>query len=342
MGISEERIDKFIDDHGAVKLTMVFQEEILPGYRAYKELIKKYKDKDHIYLMEYKGLGDTFVASAILDKKGFIGKNTVIVVPGQGAARAAALFPYGNIEILPIETCFAIRRFHDFLGKELKVEPLLYEPDHMIYRGMMRHMSGLKGLSFYRMMEIGICKNVKGYAGAKEIRTSCGARTAGKGIITASPDNQAVKKSFSSLGLTPGRTALLAPYINGHELNIDYRVYDRIAQILLEKGFTVCTNSSDPVKEPVIAGTKSLNLELSVITAFCEESGLFIGSRSGLCDVLSGADCKKLIIYDESEFIGMSTWREYFSLKNFNQAGTVEEFTLPNEQDGLLETIRSL
>ena len=73
-----------------------------------------------------------------------------------------------------------------------------------------------------------------------------------------------------------------------------------------------------------------------------EYAGLFIGVRSGLCDIIAQADCKKIILYDVTFFEGISTWREYFSLEAFGCKGDLTEISWPVERDRLVEIINSL
>ena len=49
---------------------------------------------------------------------------------------------------------------------------------------------------------------------------------------------------------------------------------------------------------------------------FIIRAGIFIWVRSGLCDVASGADAKKIILYDAGDRFYNSSAFEYFSLNH--------------------------
>ncbi len=332
MGFRKKLI-RIVKRHPVLLIVALYRRDILAGFKLYKSLLEKYVAKGkRLYYIEYQGLGDAYVSSALLDEKGLIYKDSILVVPGRGAAKAAELFPYGGTEVVSMDEVFRLRQMQRFYGKELMAEPLLYEPDHMVYCGILRYMSGLKNLDFIKMMEIGIKKNVKGFnnAGKKE-----------KAYIEPC-NTKKVEEIFTQNDLKTNRTALLSPYINGHELNFSSDVYREMAQILIKKGYSVCTNSSDPVKEPVIEGTIPICVDLGLLQSFCEMGGLFIGSRSGLCDIVADSDCRKIFLYDVSEFIGVSTWKEFFSLKNAKGKGEVTELTMPNDKEKLLAILETI
>ena len=55
---------------------------------------------------------------------------------------------------------------------------------------------------------------------------------------------------------------------------------------------------------------------LNIAPQFVEKAGIFIGVRSGFCDVISASKAKKIILYDaENRFYNSSAF-EYFSLNH--------------------------
>lgn len=75
----------------------------------------------------------------------------------------------------------------------------------------------------------------------------------------------------------------------------------------------VCTNCGSP-NEKEIEGTVALRFSYDISVPVIEKCGFFIGIRSGFCDVISTAKCKKIIIYQPYIFWGEGTNLDYFSL----------------------------
>ena len=100
--------------------------------------------------------------------------------------------------------------------------------------------------------------------------------------------------------------------------------WEALADGLKNKGFSVCTNSSGE-NEPAIFGTTAIFVPLNIVPQFISKSGYFIGVRSGLCDVISAATAKKIILYDAEERFFNSSSFEYFSLKRMGLSNDVVE-----------------
>ena len=67
--------------------------------------------------------------------------------------------------------------------------------------------------------------------------------------------------------------------------------------------------------DEAICGTEGVFIPLDIAPQMVSWMGCFIGTRSGLCDVVSGASAKKIIIYDSNNmFFNVSAY-EYFSLR---------------------------
>jgi len=103
------------------------------------------------------------------------------------------------------------------------------------------------------------------------------------------------KNYFKENGLIQNKTAILSPYANGWYIT-EYSIWEKISDILKRKGYIVCTNCADEYEAP-IRGTKPLLFSVEYAVEIIEEAGLFIGLRSGLCDLISNAKCTKIIVY---------------------------------------------
>jgi len=63
---------------------------------------------------------------------------------------------------------------------------------------------------------------------------------------------------------------------------------------------------------------------LTEAISIVEAAGIFIGLRSGLCDVISSAKAEKIIIYPDRVYQG-GKYIDFYSLKNMGLSEEAEE-----------------
>lgn len=147
-------------------------------------------------------------------------------------------------------------------------------------------------------------------------------------------DHEALDRVFAEKGLTQGRTVLLSPYMGGHDMRgVPMELYRRLAGMLAERGFAVCTNTADERREPPVPCTVPIMLPHAMMRPFCEKAGCFIGIRSGLCDIISAARCRKIILYPEIDMEGVASYREFFSLRNMGLCDDAVEMEITAETE---------
>jgi hypothetical protein len=105
---------------------------------------------------------------------------------------------------------------------------------------------------------------------------------------------------FKRLGLKPKRTVILYPVSYSAPL-LPNKFWEELAEEIKKKGYTVATNVIGNEKE--IKGTIPLYTSIEEKFASAEIAGTVIGIRSGIFDVISYANCKKIIIYTGSQKI---------------------------------------
>jgi hypothetical protein len=64
--------------------------------------------------------------------------------------------------------------------------------------------------------------------------------------------------------------------------------------------YKIYTNTSGD--ETPIRGTEPLCAPLAQMTAAAEHAGTFVGLRSGLCDVLFSANCRKVVVFPDCHY----------------------------------------
>lgn len=102
------------------------------------------------------------------------------------------------------------------------------------------------------------------------------------------------KKFLLGKGLRPSKTAIIFPYPRTVSF-LPTVSWDKIINRLKSIGWDVATNVIGEEKE--LPGTKRLNFNFSEVHAIVEAAGWVIALRSGVCDIISSARCKKTFLY---------------------------------------------
>jgi hypothetical protein len=93
-----------------------------------------------------------------------------------------------------------------------------------------------------------------------------------------------------------GRTIILSPYAKSM-VQIPDTFWESLAGDYQKKGYLVCTNVAGD--ERSVKGTKALSVPIKQMVSAVEHAGCFIGIRSGLCDVLDTARCRKVAVFPD-------------------------------------------
>ncbi len=99
--------------------------------------------------------------------------------------------------------------------------------------------------------------------------------------------------------LDRGNTVVLSPYAKSVTLLPD-RLWIRISLFFQERGYSVVTNVVGDEKP--IPGTTAITADLDQMKNVLELAGVFVGIRSGLCDVIRTAKCTKIAIYPDYNY----------------------------------------
>lgn len=117
-----------------------------------------------------------------------------------------------------------------------------------------------------------------------------------------SPERVALaREHLSSMGLVPGKTAILAPGTRTFSA-LDPRWWELIRDGLRSEGWSVATNVSP--RDTPVPGTTPFPMALSDALAATEAAGWLIARRSGFCDVVSSSRCRLTVLYDARTLAG--------------------------------------
>lgn len=107
-------------------------------------------------------------------------------------------------------------------------------------------------------------------------------------------------KRYSHLEqIKEGRAVILSPYAKS-VIALPEALWKKIVDSYSEKGYQCFTNVAGD--EQPLVGTIPISPSIAEIQSVVERAGTFIGIRSGICDVLKYAKCKKTALYPDYNY----------------------------------------
>lgn len=286
---------------------MLYKEETLMeciyhavrGKQIYEHLIARYGEVP-VFLCPYTGTGDIYLIGAFWKQyveKTNLEKYIFVVISG-ACEKAARLFGINHIVRLEnkVESSYLIR-YYMLCPKRVKLK-VLNDSWGQIHTNPLEWFRGYKGLEFmqlFRKFVFGLSDSARPEHPIVEDKA------------------EEVDNFFRKNRLEEKNTVVLSPYSNTLA-DLPDRFWNKVAEALKEMGYVVCTNSNGST-ELAVEGTIPVFFPLDIAPQIVGKAGYFIGIRSGLCDIISGSDAKKIILYHAQErFFNGSTY-EYFNLK---------------------------
>ena len=298
IGISEEniiviRLETFEEDLSEnIKA-------VVRGRRIYRRIKKKYKGYRY-FLCPYTGTGDIYLIGTLLPY--YLRQNNiekfVLIVVSSACKKVSDIFGIENVEVISgSEECRYLTRYYMLCPGECDLK-ILNDSWGNIHTDPIQWFRGLHDMEFSTMFK----KFVFDLPDDEEpVHPVFKDKTEQIGTLKAEYD------------MTEGRSVLLAPYSTTlTEIPMDF--WEELVKALKEKGYTPYTNAGGS-GEAAIRGTKALSFPLDMTPQLVSWMGCFIGVRSGLCDVISGATAKKIILYDRNNMFFNTSAYEYFSLR---------------------------
>lgn len=315
---------------GLLKIVKAFCTVIYPGMRVYMKIINKYGSDTTIFIGQHPGTGDVYLQSMMLSsycesKEIYKYVLTVIGVP---ARKVTELFHVENVEQLTLKESNALIRLYKILHDKvnLRINVLHYHPMELYYDEYIGYLRNYRGLNFFDMMSLFV------FEGAAQ---------------KALPDKNSyseerIEQLFRKYRLKKDSTVLLAPYANSlNGFSIDF--WEKLASSLNKRGYRVCTNSFG-LNEPPIKETCGVSIQYKDLIEFVERAGAIISLRSGLCDIISSAKCKKIILYPEQDLYsimgGLGTSYEYFSLNRMGLCDDAVEYRVSLKKESNIKKLK--
>lgn len=251
----------------------ILENRILEGKRIYEEIRRTYPT-ECILVRPHTGTGDIFLLggyiSHIMQR---LGKEKVILtVPKHSEKKVAELFGM-NALVYPMEEAWKLLAFVRMIGFErLNV----FSDNCNIDQKRIAGIEGYKNIDMHTLFQKMVFeKNTK--------------------ITHFKFEQENADSIFIKYGLKKGKTVLLAPY-SGSYKSFPMEQWEKLAVLLMQNGYSVCTNIGGK-EETAVRGTAAVAISYSKITDFVSKAGFFIGTRSGLCDIVTASSAVMIVLY---------------------------------------------
>jgi hypothetical protein len=279
------------------------------GFKLYKKLKKKHPNSP-IFVCPAKS-GDTYVLEVFLRpyfaNKGI--KNPVFTVIGEACAETLRMIDFYNIEKISWKESLELIAFKNLTDKFVPDLEILH-----FTRGRVR-------ASIMPMMQKAFTMDL--IAAYRRSVYDLNDDVPLDKPVFAESQNEKIADVISKYKITKGKSVILAPYANSFPDDSVIKFFEKIAFEITKKGYKVFTNSIGDA-EPAIKGTEPINFKLANSVGVLEYAGHFIGLRSGFCDIISSARCKKIVLYSHS-WPGGKRHGEYFEFHSLNRMGISDD-----------------
>ncbi len=132
-------------------------------------------------------------------------------------------------------------------------------------------------------------------------------------------------KPYADLDKIPkGKSVILSPYAKSVTA-LSNNVWEQIVEYYIERGYKCFTNVAGDEKP--LPGTLPVSPKLAQVQPLAEHAGTFIGIRSGLCDVLRYAACKKTALYPDYNYCD-TKWKaiDMYALEGWENIVVKDDF----------------
>lgn len=299
---------------------------VLRGEKIYKNIINSNSDIQKIFICPLIVLGDAYVGMSCMRE--YIKLNNIteyaLVLVNRACSKIAALFGFDShvysITREEMNELVQYAVFSDMADKKI----LILNHRHP-YTCRIGEIGNYKNINFMDHFRYSIFNLPEG--NMPEVPNS---------IRDSKESKQYVEQLFNKNRLVKGKTVIIFPYAKT-AAKLDEKFWIKLVIKLKEQGYKVCTNSSSD-SEPAIEGTIHLFFDIRYALETVEAAGYVIGLRSGLCDVISTAKAKKIIIYPD-RFYGPDSFINFFSLNKMNLCDDAVELVWKNNIEEMLELI---
>ena len=264
---------------------------------CYQRLVSKYDETAIFLICPIRANGDVYMTAALIEQFKHENQlnNVVLVTIGNISRKIAAMYHIQDIEVVSQEEITSFTGLTRMLGSKI-TRMIIAHPTHL-YFNIFSNMECFKGLNFMDLMGHG----------------ALGLKNKVFGTLTETSKEKCCLSN---------RDIVLAPYANSLPcFRIEF--WEKLVLSLKQKNYHVYTNS-DGDMEPPVKGTERIFLPIEDMCKEMKYSAGFIAIRNGLCDLLSKAECKKIILYPDKG-MGFSDVKEFYSLNGMGLCKDAKE-----------------
>lgn len=235
------------------------------------------KFPDHFRILcPFSALGDIFIMMSylphFLDKRGI--EKCVVCVVGNACARVARMFGAYPVEI--------------YTQKDMDetIQAVLYTNDS---NSFIAHQDRPYVVDLHRALHTRCIPLEQIYC--------CGVFGLPEDTIPCKPTE--LRQYSGTERIERGNAVLFSPYAKSVTA-LPNSLWEQIVDSYLQKGYQCFTNVVGD--ERPLAGTQPISPRIAELQLLTEYAGTFIGIRSGICDVLRYAKCKKAALYPDYNY----------------------------------------
>ena len=251
------------------------------GYRCWQEICSRYGEDVHIFFLRG-ATGDVYLTNLLLPA--YLAQHRiaryVLVGDAKGLKVVSDLFGQKHIEPISRWKASALQCFYKLCGPEVTHMTDLFMWQHTLYfnRCRIRMEERFNFMDTYQYYVFGF----------REAQPLC--------LPHFCESTEKMRREWEAQGIVPGKTVVIAPYAYSVTPLPD-EIWQKIADGLNALGYRVifCV---EPGKEKNPAPNyPSIFFPYAQSVPLLEYAGAFLGLRSGLCDIVSSAQCKLVILY---------------------------------------------
>ena len=240
------------------------------GVKYLAQLKSRYKEAFFVFC-PFQALGDVYLAMSYLPA--FLEKlhksSCVICVVGQACGKVARLFGHSAV----------VEMTQVYMDETL--QGVIYTQDSDCF---IAHQDRPYVVKLHRALYVKCIPLDTIYC--------CGVYGLQQGTPPAIPTNW---RHFDAEGkFDKGRAVILSPHAKSVTA-LPEAFWDKVVQACKAKDFQVLTNVND--EEKPLPGTQAISPDIAELKSAVDQAGMFIGIRSGLCDVLQTASCRKIALF---------------------------------------------
>lgn len=303
LGCREDRVYQMVVYQNYSTEWDVFEKaesNIYNGFRCHNELLDEFGKDTWIIMCPYNGIGDMYFIGAYLPAycRQMKLDNIAVTVVSNTCYRVAKMFGIKNIKKLEQSISDDLMKYASYMGKDAT--------RITVFTHTSIHWDVLMNFEKADRMDWGVMfRNV-----LMDIGSSAKSTPVNSAAVSQAED------FAKQNGLKRKKTAIISPYANTI-IGIEDDIWNCVTECLRKKGYEVFTNSIGET-EPPICGTKALAFPIEIAREVVELAGVFVGIRSGLCDVIEDADADIFILYPDSR-------QKFFNLKAMGFGANVKE-----------------